>query len=731
MTTRSLLFCATALTSAFAMFAIEPLLAKSLLPAFGGAPAMWNAALVFFQAALLLGYALAHVLSRLGAKRYAVVHAAWFALCGLALPLRLDASLVETWPPSLRVLVILVLGAGVPFVALSTNTPALTKHFSQLDHPAAQDPYFLVAASNVGSALALLAYPFAIEPFVPLSRQVQLFSYAYVALAILIAACALVVARAPARLEASPQRSEPTSWRQRLRWFAYAAIAAAYLTGVTQFITTDVTPAPLLWVVPLVLYLASFVLVFARKLRPRHATMCRVLPLPAAITAFTIVSETIRPAGMIVLLHLITFFLAALVCHGALADERPSAHGLTEFYLWMSAGGVGGGLVVALAAPALLDRNAEYPLVVLLALCMRFTASGRAADASARKLYAIDLAVAAAALALALASASITETTWLKAYWYLVALGVPVLAVYSALMRPARFALALCAVLAGAVAFLPFGRTLEHSRNFYGALRVMRDASGKRLQLFHGTTLHGAQSHEPGFQDVPLTYYHPSGPIGDVFKRHADAHAVDSRVAVVGLGTGSLAAYAMRGETWTFYEINPDVVRIALDPRYFTFLSDAFPGMHSARVDLGDARLGLARTSQRYAVLVVDAFTSDAIPVHLLTVEAMATYAARLQDDGLIAFHCSNNYLDLEPVLARLAQSAGFVAYVREDMQVSPELSKLGKSPSVWVAMARRAEHLGPLVRAPSWRNARPGTLAHAWTDDASSIVPVMRGWLH
>jgi hypothetical protein len=480
-----------------------------------------------------------------------------------------------------------------------------------------------------------------------------------------------------------------------------------------------------LWVVPLFLYLASFVLVFARRLRPQHAIMCRLLPLPAAITALTIASDTIHPAALIALLHLLTFFLTAVVCHGALADERPAADSLTEFYLWMSAGGVVGGLTVALAAPALLDRNAEYPLVVLLALCMRFVRSARGDDV--RKPYALDIVWAACALALTLALAHMAESTALRYYWYMAAALVPVLAVYSALLRRARYALALVALLTCAAAFVPFGRSLVHSRSFYGALRVTPDASGKRLQLFHGTTLHGAQSREPALQDVPLTYYHPSGPIGDVFRWHADAHAARARVAVVGLGVGSLAAYAMHGETWTFYEINPDVVRIALDPRYFTFLSNAFPAMQSARVEVGDARLSLARSSERYAVLVVDAFTSDAIPVHLLTVEAMATYAARLQDDGLITFHCSNNYLDLEPVLARLAQSAGFVAYVREDMGVTPELSKLGKSASVWVVMARRPEYLGPHLCAPPWRPARAGSSARAWTDDASSIVPTMR----
>lgn len=721
------LFSVTALTSAFAMFAIEPMLAKSLLPAFGGAPATWNAALVFFQAALLLGYALAHVLSRLGARRYALAHAALFALGGLALPLRLDATLAAAWPPGLRVPAILALGAGVPFVALSTNGPALARHFSRLDHAAAHDPYFLVAASNLGSAVALLAYPFAIEPFVPLSRQTDLFAYAYAALAVLICACAIAVLRAPIRVEAPLQRSEPTTWKQRLRWFVFAAIPAAYLTAVTQFLTTDLTPAPLLWVVPLLLYLASFVLVFSPRLRPRHATMCRLLPLPAAITVFTIAGDVIHPAAVIAPLHLITFFLAAVVCHGALADERPTPDRLTEFYLWMSAGGVGGGLAVALAAPALLDRNAEYPLTILLALCMRFSAAARADAASKRKVRAMDFAVAAGALAFTLAMARVAGSVGLKGYWQMAALGVPVLAVYSALMRPLRFAVALGAVLAGSVAFVPFGRTLLHTRNFYGALRVMRDSSAKRLQLMHGTTMHGAQSQEPALRNVPLTYYHPSGPIGDVFKQHAEVHAADSRVAVIGLGTGSLAAYAWPDEAWTFYEINPEVVRIAEDRRYFTFLSDAFPGMHSVRVDVGDARLGLAHARERYAVLVVDAFTSDAIPVHLLTAEAMATYASRLQEDGLIAFHCSNNYLDLEPVLARLAQSAGFVAYVREDRAVSAELSKLGKSPSVWVVMARRAEYLGQRLRAPPWRAARAGSLPRAWTDDASSIVPVLR----
>jgi hypothetical protein len=301
------------------------------------------------------------------------------------------------------------------------------------------------------------------------------------------------------------------------------------------------------------------------------------------------------------------------------------------------------------------------------------------------------------------------------------------LLVYSTLARPLRFALGLGAVLIGSSAFMPYGAPLLHARSFYGALLVTKSAEGTRMQLVHGRTLHGAQSLDPATRHMALSYFHSSGPIGDVFARHAQAHAVDARVAVVGLGTGTLAAYARPGERWTFYEINPDVVRIATDPRYFTYLSDAFAGLRSVRIELGDARLGLTRSHDRYAVIVIDAFSSDAIPVHLLTQEAMRTYAEHLADDGLLAIHCSNNYVDLEPVLAALAERAGFVAHRRDDRVLTRAQSDLGKMGSQWVVMARHAEDLGPALRSPPWRPARRGTLAQPWTDDASSIVAFLR----
>lgn len=721
------LFSATALASALVMFTLEPLLAKLLLPSLGGAPAVWNAALVFFQATLLLGYALAHLLSKLGAKRYAVAHAALFALGWLALPLHLDAGLGPSWAPSLRVLVILCLGAGLPFLALSTNAPTLGRHFSTLDHVAAKDPYFLYAASNTGSAVALLAYPFVVERVVPLSQQARLVGYGYGVLAVLIVACAVMVLRGPGANAAAGATSEPIAWKKRLRWIALAALPSAQLVAVTQFFTTDVTPAPLLWVVPLFAYLASFVLVFSQRFRPSHAVMSRVLPLFGAMAVLTLVCEANGPPIVIVLVHLTAFFLAAMVCHGELANQRPPPDRLTEFYLWMSAGGVIGGLAVALAAPALLDRNAEYPLTIVLVLALRPAPSTASDTASPRRRHAIDLATAAGAFVLTLAMVRIATLVHATDHLLMGMLGVPILAVYRTLVRPVRFAMALGAVLVASVTFEPLGPTLLHTRSFFGALRVTRDPSGKFVRLVHGSTVHGAQSLTPALRRVPLSYYHPSGPIGDVMVQHQQAHAADSRVAVVGLGTGTLATYARPEERWTFYEINPDVVRIATDPKYFTFLSDAFPDGTRMRIDLGDARLGLAKTDERYAVLVIDAFTSDAIPVHLLTVEAMRTYADRLQDDGLLAFHCSNKYLDLEPALARMAESAGFVAYVREDTLLTDAEAELGKNASEWVAMARRAEDLGPALRRAPWRITNAGHFESAWTDDKSSIVPLFR----
>ena len=711
-----LVFAAARLASAWLMFSAEPLLAKMLLPLLGGAPAVWNASLVFFQGAVLAGYAAAHGLSRLGTKRHALLHVGILALAWLALPIQIHGSLLAGAHPSVRVIVLLAAAAGIPFFALAMNGPAVARVFGGIDHPATRDPYLLYAASNAGSLFALLAYPFLIEMRSGLATQSRLFGYGFLGLVALAASCAVVALRMPARAPPPREQSEPTPWKRRLRWLALATVPSAQLVGLTQFLTTDVAPAPLLWIVPLALYLLSFVLVFARRLRPPHTAMVRLLPLFAAMAALTLETEVNSPPAVIVGVHLTAFVFAAMVCHGELADDRPPPSRLTEYYLWMSGGGVLGGLAAALVAPALLDRNAEYPITIVLALLLRpgprpetrrewLTVAGYAAAIGVLAVVVISLAARAHASGRVLA----------------VMLALPVLIMYRSLARPVQFALALAATFLASATYQAGGPALLHERNFFGALRVQVDTSGRFTQLVHGTTVHGRQTLDPAHRREATSYYHSTGPAGDLLRaRKSDAR----EIGVIGLGAGSLAAYARPTERWTFFEINPAVVAIATAPRYFTFLSDAFPDGDRLRLVVGDARLRLRDVPERFDVLVVDAFSSDAIPMHLLTLEALDLYFAHLTGDGLLAFHCSNRHLDLEPVLGALAIERTLAAAIRFDEDVPPELEDVGKNPSTWAVMARTPATVGALSK--QWRPIRGRADVPVWTDDASSIVPIL-----
>lgn len=706
-------FAAATLASAWLMFSAEPLLAKMLLPLLGGAPAVWNASLVFFQSAVVAGYAAAHALSRIGTRAHAAVHAVLVAAAWLTLPFQLHAQLLATAHPSLRVLAMLAATAGIAFFVLAMNGPAVARVFAGLDMSSSRDPYLLYAASNAGSLVALIAYPLVVERHLGLTQQARAFGWGWLVLAVLVTACAAIAFRLPVRAhQENGEVAAPIAWSRRLRWLGLAAIPSAQLLGVTQFITTDVAPAPLLWVVPLAIYLLSFVLVFTERMRPKHAVMVRVLPLFAAMAALTLESEVNSPAWVVTGVHLGSFALAAMVCHGELANDRPTARRLTEFYLWMSAGGVVGGLAVALLAPVVLSRNVEYPLTIVLALIVR------AKEKPSRSDLFKDVGYAVAIGLLTLATIRVAMHFGIMGRGLAFLLAVPVLVMYQSLARPLRFAFALGATFLASSTYEAGGHALLHTRNFFGALRVQIDTSGRFTQLVHGTTVHGRQTIDPAHRREATSYYHATGPIGDVLQ----ARAQDTRsIGVIGLGAGSLAAYARPEERWTFFEINPAVVAIATNPRWFTFLSDAFPQHGQERIIVGDARLELARIDERFDLLVVDAFSSDAIPMHLLTLEALDVYLAHLAARGKLVFHCSNRHLDLEPVLAALAAERVLDAKIRIDEDVTPEQEALGKNPSTWVAMARE-----PIELPSAWRTVRARANVSAWTDDASSIVPIL-----
>ena len=764
-----LVFAAALFVSAFLLFWVQPLAGKMLLPLLGGTPAVWNTCMLFFQALLLAGYAYALALTRwLSGPAQVAVHVALLALAALALPVALGAAAAGGAPegasPEWWLLKTLLATVGPPFFVLSASAPLLQGWFSRTRAESAADPYYLYAASNAGSLFALLGFPVLLEPSLTLGQQGRAWAYAYGALVLLFAACAALALRARRADgiveggESSPASAEALTAGRRLRWVLLAFVPSSLVLGVTTHVTTDIVAVPLLWVIPLALYLLSFVVVFARGLRLPRGLTARAVPAAAVLVTMVYLSGATRPAWFLVIFHLAFLFAAALVCHGQLADDRPAASRLAEFYLCLAAGGVLGGLFNAVVAPLAFDTVAEYPLVILLAsylrpayrnargtiLGIRLGAkrndeSVRAEDEEPggegegrRRWDVLDLllplAVGLLAGALMLLTRHFELTPVERAA---LTLGVPLFLLNHFLApRPLRFALGLGAVMLAALLFEESGnRTLHASRNFYGTHHVEADPADSVHWLNHGSTLHGKQYTEAAKACEPVSYYHREGPLGSVFRhvrarREAAGAGAPLSVAVVGLGAGTTAAYARAGEAWTFYEIDPMVVRIARDPKLFTYLS-ACAGA-PPRVALGDARLRLREApDSSYDLVVLDAFSSDAVPAHLMTREALALYLSKLAPGGVIAFHVSNRSLQLERVAGGIARDAGLVSRIFDDGRQG---SDLGLDASTWVAVARAAEDLGPLASDPNWPEFDPAVYElEVWRDDFSDILSVFR----
>ena len=724
------LYGTTLLLSAILLFSVQPLFAKMVLPLLGGAPAVWNTCLVFFQTVLLGGYLYAHLVSRrLPVKGQVLLHLALIAAGAIALPLGLRSA--SPFPgddnPVLWLLATLVLSIGIPFFVLSATAPLLQRWFSVTDHRDADDPYFLYAASNAGSLAALMAYPLLIEPYLRLSTQRMVWTVGYGVLLVLAGVSALAAMRCLATTDpetgselANDGRHEELSVRRRLRWIALAAVPCSLMLSVTTHLTTDISPIPLLWVLPLALYVTSFVLVFARKQFVPYRFMVRVLPIVVLPLVVVMLRGASQPLWLIISLHLVGFFVVAMVCHGELARTRPLTRHLTEFYLWISVGGALGGLLTAIVAPLVFQTLVEYRIALVLG-CLLAPKVAEAAKATRWLNLALPVGVGAVAILLGHIMAqhrNLVST--------LLLVGVPALACFAFRRQPRRFALGIAAL------FVVLPRTLTtdvspdlyNDRSFFGVYRVA-DIQGNRLRaLFHGTTIHGAQHKDGAERLEPLLYFHRGGPAGSIF---AVAHAREagSPVAIIGLGTGALACYGLSHQPITFYEIDPAVRRIALDDRWFTFLRDC-PA--STKVVLGDGRLSiLAAPDQFYELIIVDAFSSDAIPIHLLTQEAMRLYLTKLTDDGILALHISNRYLDLRPVIAALARDLGLVALWRQDPDLGPTDLAHGRVTSEWAVVARQTDSLKDIGRDDRWKPLTVSNDFPAWTDDFSNIVSLVR----
>lgn len=728
-----LLFASTLFLGSMLMFVVEPMVAKSVLPILGGTPMVWNTCVLFFQIMLVGGYAYAHgVTTWLGARRSSVLYLVLLALPLVALPLvmRPDSHPPVDANPIGWLLIVLFKSIGLPFFALSTTASILQRWFAETDHAAAHDPYFLYAASNLGSLLALLMYPTVIEPTLPLRAQGLVWSVAYGGFVLL--ACLSVAAgwrRRRGHVAASSPASEtggsrvPIGWTRRIVWVALAFIPSSLMLAVTTYFSTDIAPVPLFWIAPLSIYLLTFVAAFSGLGGSVRSVADRFMPLLVLPVVILMITRGMVPLWLAIPLHLTAFSTAALVCHGRLASDRPPTADLTEFYFWIALGGMLGGAFNTLAAPVLFDRVIEYPIVLVLACAAR---RGRQSASSGISWSDLVVPVGAGAVTAAV-------VMWLhpvpgRVNVFVPGIGMTALIAFTQAKVPVRFAITLAAMLmAGTVASRAQERTVYVSRTFFGVYRVNldeHDEHGQRRRYFefvHGTTRHGVQAIDPAMRAEPLTYFHRSGPIGQAFAALPGV-ATRPRIAVVGLGIGTLASYRAPRQQWTFYEIDPEVERIARATSQFTYLSSCGD---ACRVVLGDARLSLARTDEQYGVIVLDAFSSDAIPLHLLTREALDVYLAHLAPGGVLAFHISNRHLALAPVLARLVVSQGLVPRLQLH-NTDPELGS-AVAPSEWMLAARSERDLGPLAADPRWQVPQIPASTPLWTDDFSNILSVLR----
>jgi hypothetical protein len=716
-------FIAAIFLSAALLFLIEPMFTKMVLPRLGGSPSVWSVAMVFFQTMLLAGYAYAHVLTRYAPGRMSIlIHLVVMASAAFTLPLPIGAGRPPAEGEAFWLIGLFTTSIGLPFFALAANGPLLQAWFARTDHPDAEDPYFLYAASNVGSFLALVSYPTVVEPLIPLSGQTKLWSIAFLVLIVLIAASGIRSWRAPgpARPANDQLADAPTpTWRDGLTWCALAAVPAGLLIAVTAHISTDVAAVPLLWVLPLALYLLTFVIVFQRRPLIPHWLAVGLQPLFILALVGVVIFDPVKTIIGIIGLHCAVFFVNALVCHGELARRRPAARDLTTFYLWMAAGGTVGGIAAGLIAPNVFNWVAEYPvLIVLAALC-------RPGLALPSDRHGRQLVVGAPAVIVLVMIAFYQfhpEFEETRFNWIIGAF----LAVAVLFWRaPVPFAATVAVVLFINHTYVDVNGTTS-VRSFFGVHKVADSEDGRFRVLSHGTTLHGAErirdgSGNPvsGRPDI-LMYYYDGSAMAQVMEAVRARNAGPIRYAVVGLGAGSLACRAKPADTVHYYEIDPAIIHIARDSGLFHFLSACRPDVP---IMLGDARLTLADAPEgSYDIIYVDAFTSDAIPIHLLTREAMAVYLSKLTPHGIVVIHVSNRFLELASVVTGIAAANGAVARVNDGSDFVENVSEYLFVGTV-VAVARNNQDFGALARSDYWPLQTPDLNQWVWSDDYSNIV--------
>ena len=721
-------FVVAIFVGSFLLFLVQPMIARMALPRLGGAPAVWNSAMLVYQLLLLGGYAYAHWLGRLRPQAQAIVHLLLLAAAATMLPI----GLVGWVPPPganpfLWVPWLLLVSIGPLFFAVSAQAPLLQR-WSALT--GGGDPYALYAASNLGSFGGLIAYPLVVEPLLPIGEQRWLWSGAYALLILLVTWCAAAIPRSAVTSKADAAQDPAPGWRTIGQWIVLAAVPSGLILSTTLHITTDIIAMPLLWVLPLGVYLLSFTVAFGARSSAKQ-TIVRYSPIFLLFACLGLFMGQGWIALLFCVLSIVNLFTISVALHTRLFDARPTAQQLTLFYLAMSFGGLLGGAFCALVAPLIFDWTYEHVLLLVAAAWLIRPPSPfvRLLDLAGGK--GKERRIAWTLLPLLLILAVIGSGLFGRFHSELLE-RIAIVAIIVVAIGAIGTRLLFTAAVAALVMAVGGWRQLEYSatpgkmtRSFFGIYSIRPGLNDSRI-LVHGTTIHGIQNlGSPARERMATSYYSPLSGVGLAMQAAPRLFGPNAHIAIVGLGAGTLACYAQPRQSWTFYEIDPAVGRIARDPTRFTFLSDCKP---DARIEVGDARLLIEReTAGRVDLLVLDAFSSDAVPMHLLTREAFVDYRRLLSPTGLLMVHISNRFIDLDPVVAGAARDGGWKAAVR---RYRPDAAAAARNegPSEWVAMSPSPGTFESFIRGSGvqWTALTPRAGSKSWTDDHASVLPLI-----
>ncbi len=722
-------FAAILFISAALLFQIQLIYAKLLTPHLGGAPSVWVTAMVFFQTALLIGYAYAFSVSKcIAPRKQILLHSVLLLLAVMFIP---QGVIGTEWVqavdrPVQTILSVLILQVGLCFFILSTTTPLMQSWFG-LVSPAHKNPYIFYAASNLGSFGGLLTYPFIVEPYIDIAGQMALWRGMFLVYAMLVLCGGIAVIRSGARLAAEKIDTAPVPVAQKWRWFLYAFIPVSLMLSVTTYVSSDVAAVPLVWVLILSIYLLTFVLVFSGKIKLNEKQMVEGLAYCILMMLVLRFWSILAESWMEVAFHLLVFFAASMVFHMQLAKLKPDAKSAPEYYMYIALGGAVASIVNGVVAPLMFHGVYEYNIGIFLA-ALFMPVAGYVLPGFSKLKHDIALPVLLGGgfwAVLFLCYKFFAPAASLKAniIEFIIGAGfVWILAAWRDI--PPRFAIGVLAMMiVGWTAFSNNTPVVFSDRSFFGTIKVVEETSGRHI-LIHGTTMHGAQWVGTDQELWPQTYYTREGPLGDLFGIF-DKINPGAPIGAAGLGVGSTACYAKQGQKITYFEIDRKVEAVARNPEYFTYLSKC-----PADVVIGDARIELAaQPDGKFGFLILDTFSSDSVPVHMLTKQAMATYKQKISENGIIAVHVSSRYFNLAPVVASIAKANGL--HVAAKIQTTDTISggqvkSKDWSPSFWVAVAANPEIIKQISAMPGWTEpkTKPNSL---WTDDYSSIWAALK----